>query len=185
MPKRKKSAKSPAKPLDTISGQRGRGRPRKVRASEIRGRADNYHWILSQVWNRLGEPLLKADTEQKVIQAFEEQARPYEREFVPALASLILQVIREPKFPKRAEAQIGFLGDSLAGRGRVRPRTARDICARERAMERAKSRHHIIRREYYVECSCGYKGPARDNGCRRCGAQIPPSLEGLIGPRFF
>lgn len=103
------------------------------------------------------------------------------------------QGLHDPRFPKRQQARINFLADSLAGLGRVTPRSSRDICARERAKERAKSRHKIIRYEFYVECSCGYKGPARDNARPnaaqkfllhwiRCGAtrdcfeKFPPSL---------
>jgi hypothetical protein len=33
----------------------------------------------------------------------------------------------------------------------------------------AKLKHVIVRREYYIECSCGYKGPALDGACRDCG----------------
>jgi hypothetical protein len=49
----------------------------------------------------------------------------------------------------------------------VTPRRSREICAEERA----KIRHVIVRREYYIECSCGYEGPARDGACRNCGTR--------------
>ncbi len=61
------------------------------------------------------------------------------------------------------------------------PCTSRDICARERASERKKSPYKIVRHEYYVECSCGYKGPAHDNACRKCGAEIDFLPEVLMG----
>lgn len=176
MPKRKKTRAKPRNALDTDLDKRvRRGRPAKVSASEVGGRAYNYRLILNQVWSKLSEPLLAAKTPEAVIQAFSENT-PYEREFAP-LAPLSLQVLREPDFPKRNDkAQANFLADSLAARGEVNPRTSRDICARERAKQRVKSRYKIIRREYYVECECGYKGPARDNACRKCGAEIPFSL---------
>jgi hypothetical protein len=107
-----------------------------------------------------------------VIEAFEKHASSYASEFIPRLAEDILKVVNEPKFPKRADPQIKFLADSLAGRPNVEPRTSRDICVKERARERSKSAYKIIRREFYVECSCGYKGPARNNACRKCGAEI-------------
>src|SRR5437867_6072956 len=66
--------------------------------------------------------------------------------------------------------QINFLADSLAGTGIVSPRRSRDICAAERAKE--KRTHRIIRFEFYVECSCGYKGPSENHACRKCGATI-------------
>ena len=54
------------------------------------------------------------------------------------------------------EAQIQFLGDSLEAQGKVTPRRSCEICA----SERNKVKHVIVRKEYYIECSCGYKGPA-------------------------
>ena len=43
-----------------------------MRASEVSGRAYNYRLIFNQTWDRIGERLLKAQTEEEVIQAFEE-----------------------------------------------------------------------------------------------------------------
>ncbi len=168
MAKTEKTAKRVKKPLDTFSQKRGRGRP-GVRASEISGRAYHYHLIFSQIWDVVGGSLLSANTKEEVIKALERT--PYKDEFA-TIASLALEVLHDPKFPKRREAQINFLGDSLAGRGMISPRRSRDICEHERTKERAKSRYQIIRREFYIECSCGYKGPACDNACRKCGAEI-------------
>jgi len=69
--------------------------------------------------------------------------------------------------------QIHFLADSVAGQGFVTPRRSREICAEERA----KKKYFIVRREYYIECSCGYKGPALDGACRDCGTwELSPDL---------
>jgi hypothetical protein len=174
MPKPKKARKTPEKTLDMVSAKRGRGRP-GVRASEIRGRGDHYRLLFRQIWNDitdargetlkgLGDALLRAKTEEEVVRAFAPWPN-YQRDFEP-IAPLILKVLCEPRFSKRREAQINFLADSLAGRGWISPRRSRDICQQERK----KKENHIIRREYYIECSCGYKGPALDNGCRKCGA---------------
>ncbi len=157
-------------PLDMNSPKRGRGRPASVRPSEIRGRADNYRWILNQGWDRLWPLLSKAQTLEEVIKAFQEGASPYAQEFMPALAGLVVKVLHEPKFPGRQEPQINFLADSLAGLGRITPRSSRDICERERAKQ--KRAHHIIRYEFYIECSCGYKGKSRNYACPKCGATI-------------
>lgn len=170
MPKRKKSAGKTKKPLDTVFGKRGKGRPARVPFAWITGRADNYRRILNGVWERLWPLLSEAQTEEAVKKAFQEGATPYDREFMPYLAALVLRVVHDPKFPKRRAAQINFLADSLAGWGRTSPRRSRDICEQERAKERRA--HHIIRYEFYVECSCGYKGRSRDHACRKCGAQI-------------
>jgi hypothetical protein len=177
MSKPEKTPKTVKKPLDTFSQKRGRGRP-GVRASEISGRAYNYHLIFSQIWDVVGGSLLAANTKEDVIRALE--PTPYKDEF-GRIAPLVLQVLHNPKFPKRREAQINFLGDSLAARGMVSPRRSRDICEQERALERAKSRYKIIRKEFYIECSCGYKGPARDDACRKCGAEIPLTMETMWG----
>lgn len=126
-----------------------------------------------------------AQTVEEVKTAFETYGQPYAGDFVPERASDILALIRHPKFPKHSEARINFLADSLGGRPNLSLRTSRDICERERARQRRKSQHHIIRNEFYVECTCGYKGPARDNACRKCGAEIPASIYGLTsGGRF-
>jgi hypothetical protein len=179
MRKRKKSGPKPKKPLDRFVEKRGRGRPQNIPHSWVTGRAENYRQIFAQIWPRLRAFLLAAQTEEQITETFQNHAQPHAAEFVPRLSSDILTLIRDPDFPKRPEAQIGFLADSLAGRPSIEARTSRDICGEERANERAKSPYKIIRKEFYIECECGYKGPARDNACRKCGAQIPPSLEGL------
>jgi hypothetical protein len=131
------------------------------------------------VWDRLWPLLSSAQTEDEVIKAFQEGASPYDRELMPALASLVLKVVHEAKFPKRREAQINFLADSLAGVGWVTPRRSRNICEQERAKE--KSTHEIIRYEYYVECSCGYKGRSRNHACPKCGAKISFGFGSVFG----
>ncbi len=181
MAKQKEGVPKPINPLDTFSTKRPRGRPRKVNPSEIRGRADNYRRMLNQVWDSLWPLLAQAETDEDVIRAFDEGAGSYGREFVPALAGLILEVMRERRFPERREPRINFLADSLAARGAARPRRSRDICADERAKQDNKSPHKIIRKEFYIECECSYKGPALDDACRKCGAEIPSSLNILWG----
>ena len=148
-----------------------------MRPTEIRGRADNYRFIFAQVWDRLWPRLSQVLTDQEVIDAFLGGASPYAQEFVPALANLIFRVLRERKFPKRPEAQINFLADSLAGLGYVSPRSSRDICQKQRTRE--KRAHHILRYEFHVECSCGFKGRSNNHACRQCGAKIDFDLSRL------
>jgi hypothetical protein len=169
MHKRYKAVKKTNFPLDTMLEKLGRGHPARVRPSEISGRAENYRMIFDQVWDRLWPPLSGAQSPADVVNALQEGARPYDKEFIP-LAELILGVLKEKKFPKGREPQINFVADSLAGLGQVTPRRSRDICDRERAIK--KKAHKIIRYEYYIECSCGYKGRSRDHGCPKCGAKI-------------
>jgi hypothetical protein len=142
----------------------------------VTGRASNYEFQLNQVWARLETPLLRARTADDVTAAFTEFAKPYAGDFVPGLSSDILSSLNDPDFPKRANPRIKFLARSLAGRSSLSFRTSRDICEKAAAQERLKSPHHILRREFYIECSCGYQGPARDDACPKCGAQPALSL---------
>ncbi len=144
-----------------------------MRPSEILGRAGNYRFIFDQVWDRLWPLLSRAHSEAEVIAAFQQGASPYDGQFLPWIGELALRVLREPKFPKRRSAQVDFFADSFAAVGVVTPRRSRDICTQGRAKERLAQRaHHIIRYEYYVECSCGYKGHSWEHACPDCGAKI-------------
>jgi hypothetical protein len=180
MPKRKKAPKRAKKSLDRFSAKRRRGRP-GVLKSEIRNRSDNYRFIFSHVWEVVRNALLKAKTEEDVIRAFD-PVPGYKREF-SSLASLILEVINDSAFPKRPEPQRNFLADSLAGLGAVRPRRSRDICQEERK----KKLHYIVRQDYYIECTCRYKGPALHGKCPKCGTGIVslPFPHSVSGPRMF
>jgi hypothetical protein len=166
--------------LTQFSNKRHRGRPRKIEPSWVIGRAENYRTTLKGVWKKLSESLMTADTEALVTKAFEDHGQPYAQEFVPRLAGDILMLVQGADFPKRRLAQIAFIADSLGGRPNISFRSSRDICGRERAKQRAKSQYKILRKEFYVECSCGYKGPARDDACRKCGAEIPVSISELF-----
>jgi hypothetical protein len=166
--------------------ERGPGRPPKIRASEVYGRAENWRGILEQVWERLWPLLANAQSEAEVTKAFQDGARPYDQNFVPSLSGLTLRVLRESTLPKRQKPLQRFLADSLAGVDVVTPRRSRDICAQERA-ERAKSAkaHHILHYEFYVECSCGYKGRSKNHACPKCGAVIlfPVNFGSLTYPK--
>ncbi|HXM95205.1 MAG TPA: hypothetical protein VOA64_13295 [Candidatus Dormibacteraeota bacterium] len=120
-----------------------------------------------------------------VTEAFENHAQPYAQEFVPHLAADIFKLIKEPKFPQRAQAQIKYIAESVAGRPAVSLRRSRDICGKIRAEERAKSTYKIIRKEFYVVCECGYEGPAQYDACRKCGAQISHLPAILFGSKPF
>ena len=177
MAERKRTKNKIEKGLDTFSQKRPVGRPWRVRASEVAGRSYNLRLQFSQIWDTVGESLIEAQTEEDVLKALDMAGQYWRNEFGrTGIPSLILKILRDPKFPKkRREQQINFLADSLAAWGTVSPRRSRDICEQERRKE--KIGHHIIRREFYVECSCGYQGPALNNTCRNCGAEIPDYLE--------
>lgn len=181
-------------PLDKKTTNTTRGRP-GVRHSEIVGRAMNYRGLFwshrldgrkkeNKEWVRdkpytWAMALVAAKTTDEVSHALESASSYARNEFKP-LIPLILEVLQERAFPKTQKAQFDFLADSLAAYGRVSPRRSRDICGEERAKAHTKPPYKIIRKEFYVECSCGYKGPALDDACRKCGAQIAISLEESI-----
>ncbi len=158
-----------------------------MRPSEVYGRALNYRTIFTRVWDKLGEPLLKASSEAEVGQAFEAYAAPYTRQFVPSLVRLIFEVVHHPKFPKRREPQINHLADSLAALGWVRPKRSREIVAQELAKERAKLKHRVLRREFYIECTCGYEGPTYKGKCPRRHPEKAKNelLDFIYQPRIF
>jgi hypothetical protein len=127
---------------------------------------------LSLLWEKVSEPLLRASTPEAVIAAFQGVSESHRSHFVPSLAELILKVVHEPTFPKTHDAQIGFLADSLGARGERSARRSRDICA----AQRKKIVHFIVRRDFYIQCSCGYEGPAFRGACPKCKTdRIHPS----------
>jgi hypothetical protein len=194
MPKRQKRPKRPKLFVDTTSGKR-RGRPPKMAASEIVGRANSWRKMFWQAYlqtyknsernkwvrdkpHQWALSLLAAKDAEEAERALESSPQ---KSTLVRLIPLILEVLKERGFPKRPKLALDYLVDSIAGEGVVSPRRSRDICAQYRAEQRGKSRHRIIRYEYYVECSCGYKGPALNNACRKCGAEIPLIHNYLLG----
>lgn len=152
-----------------ISGKKDKKRGRKgVDRYIVVKSAENYRRLLTTAWPKLAERLLSAPSPDYITQAFQEGAKIMNvNVLVPRLSKFIFDIITDCRFPRaRAKAQIKFLADSLGADGVVKARRSREICAEERA----QVRHTILRREYYVECSCGYQGPALDGACRECGA---------------
>jgi len=142
-----------------------RGRPRLVEPHDVVQSANTYAGWLRQYWPKLGHRLLAARSAEDVAQAVQREAPDVATSLAP-FSALMLTILRERRFPQvRSEAQIQFLADSMGGQGMVTPRRSREICAKERN----KVEYFIQRREYYIECSCGYKGPARNDCCPDCG----------------
>ncbi|MGA2203655.1 MAG: hypothetical protein ABSG40_17005 [Terriglobales bacterium] len=156
----KKSSDQPTK-------KQGRGRPREIDPRTVVESADHYRIVFLQFWPKLGARLLAAQSPEEVAKAVREEA-PDISASLDRYSELILKIVNDPKFPRaRSKSQIHFLADSLGGHGFVTPRRSREICAEERT----KKKYFIVRREYYIECSCGYKGPALDGACRDCGTE--------------
>ena len=160
----------PKKRQSSVSS-RGRGRPPRVPPELLGSRADYIESSLKQVWNTLGPGLLAAKTVADVAEAFEQGATPYIGQVVsPDWYKLVLTVLNERRFPKTKNAQVGFLAKSVAGWGEISARRSRDITETERKKNRVRNR--ILRYEFYVECSCGYKGQSMNHACPECKAAI-------------
>lgn len=166
--RRRHSRSKKKDPKDLVFQPKRRpGRPKEISPSEVVTRANYFEEIFDQckdqiVWDKLRHAKSKRD----VIEAFADIDPSYlETEFRPRCV-LILEIVNEPTFPKRSiSAQIRFLAESLGADGLLSFRRSRNICAEERR----KPKYKIIRREFYIECTCGYKGPALDGGCPDCG----------------
>jgi len=105
--------------------------------------------------------LRRAQTEAEARAAFARVPEYYQRKLLPYW-ELLVRVLNEPTFPKESrKSQIRYLADSLAASGLVSARRSRDLCLKARKIEP----HHVLRKEFYIECSCGYEGPALDGGC--------------------
>ena len=177
MTKRKKVGGKTKVVVDSFLPKKPRGRP-GIPPSWVQGTADNDRVALSQYWDVIGEPLIRARTPQEVTAAFQGVPEGQRSHFVPSLAEMILNVLREPLFPKTSEAQIKFLADSLGARGQRSARRSRDICAKERK----KVQTWIVRRDFYIQCTCGYEGPALRGACPKCKTdQVHPSAKGIAG----
>jgi hypothetical protein len=135
------------------------------------------------LWEEIWPKLSQAETTEEIVLSFNgTKAGSYALEFIP-LADLILTVLGDRKFPKRKrEAQINFLADSIAGSAMFTPRSSRDICERERA--RIHDVLRILSYEFYIECSCGYKGNSRKHACPMCEAEIEFPLDAPFDSDF-
>ena len=148
--------------------KRPRGRPKGVHMREVVNRASHYAAVLKHSWDVLGQAL--ADGSKDEILTALERIDGNNRQDLTQLIPVILQVRKERTFPTRPKAQIRFFAESLAARGIVSPRRSRDICGEFRRME--EKQHTIIRQDYYIECTCGYQGPAHRGTCPACKTSI-------------
>jgi hypothetical protein len=131
----------------------------------VAGNAEAFHSQLIYAWPSMGEQILAA---QSAVDVWEivKSGRGVISNIDFVFSERIFQIIHDPKFPqKRDKSKIRFLADSLAACGQVKFRRSREICAKERA----KVQHVIVRRDFYIQCSCGYEGPAMNGACKRCG----------------
>ncbi|MDA2914103.1 hypothetical protein MYX77_09125 [Acidobacteriia bacterium AH_259_A11_L15] len=166
MAKRKKATKKAPEAIDGGLRKRGPGRP-GVSKSETQGRAYDYRLTLEQHWNDVAEAFLMSQSEEDFNRAFGKAPEYLRRKFVRNLFPTIVKIRKDLKFPKTPKKQMDFFADSLAGLGIISPRRSRDICAEGRKQEV----HSIIRQDFYIECTCGYEGPAKFGACPKCGTK--------------
>jgi len=116
------------------------------------------------------EQLLAATSHESTATALQ-NVHQRAKELLLQKAGLLLAALRDKQFPKRSrEAQEKFIADSLAAEGRVSIRRSRDTVQATRSALRKQGK--IIRREFYIECSCGYQSPALRDACPECRAPV-------------
>ena len=142
----------------------------------MQARSQHLRRCLDQVWSDLAPRLFAAKNATDVKLAFEsDPIRLAPIGAMPSWYAVIPKILRERTFPKTRAAQVRFLADSLAGWGEISPRRSRDLCAEARAQ--ATNATRILRYEFYVVCSCGYKGPSLNHACQKCGARVEFGVE--------
>ena len=154
-----------------------RGRKRRIHPENIVRAANDLFEILESCKDQIEWGKLEiAKTEKEVASAFERVPSPY-RERLNLWRAVIPQWVLEGKFPKmNLERKMRHLADSIAAEGFLTPRRCRDVCLEER--KRQAQLGTIFRREFYIECTCGYRGPAKGGGCLQCGTKrLSPELE--------
>ena len=170
----------PSKKTSTLlltGSRKRRGPKRHMRPSEVFNRAYDLQLKLKLSEQEIDwDKLVGAKTKADLDEAFKRVPESYRRAFL-VRRSLVVKCVQDPKFPKRdRQARIRFLGESLGSDGRTSLRRSRDICLEERRKE--KKQGIIVRQEFYIECTCGYKGPARNGGCPQCGSKsLSPSVQ--------
>jgi len=154
-----------------------RGRKRRIHPENVVRAANDLFKLLEFCKNQIDWGKLElAKTEEEAATAFERVPPPY-RERLNLWLSAIPEWALEGKFPRtNLERKMRHLADSIAAEGFLTPRRCRDICLEER--KRQAQLEMILRREFYIECTCGYRGPAKGGGCRHCGTKrLSPEIE--------
>jgi len=154
-----------------------RGRKRRIHPENVVRAANDLLKILEFCKDQIDWVKLEtAKTEEEAASAFERVPSAY-RERLNLWLAAIPEWALEGKFPKaNLERKMRHLADSIAAEGFLTPRRCRDVCYEER--KRQAQLGMILRREFYIECSCGYQGPAKGGGCRQCGTnRLSPEIE--------
>ena len=154
-----------------------RGRKPRIHAENVVRAANELFTLLEFCKDRIDWGKLElAKTVNEAASAIERVPSPY-RERLNLWLTAIPEWALEGKFPKtNLERKMRHLADSVAAEGFLTPRRCRDVCLEER--KRQAQPGMIFRREFYIECTCGYRGPAKGGGCLQCGTRrLSPELE--------
>ena len=154
-----------------------RGRKRRIYPENVVRVANDLFEILEFCKDQIDWGKLEiAKTEEEAASAFECVPSPY-KERLNLWLTAIPDWAQEGKFPRtNLERKMRHLADSIAAEGFLTPRRCRDVCLEER--KRQAQLGMILRREFYIECTCGYHGPAKGGGCRQCGTnRLSPEIE--------
>jgi hypothetical protein len=164
--------KKPKSPL--TASQEKRGRKRVLPPEIVVEHADYVLKVVVSlkdriVWDKLETARTKSEAESAIA-----RVPPFYREILRDRLAAILKWVREGKFPKKnLERKMLHLADSIGGDVLLSPRRSRDICYEYRKRPVSKQVGMILCREYYIECTCGYRGPANRGACARCGTRKP------------
>jgi hypothetical protein len=154
-----------------------RGRKRRIHAENVVRSANDLFRILEFCKDQIDWGKLEiAKTEEEAASAFARVPSPYRARLHLWLAA-IPEWAQEGKFPKtNLERKMRHLADSVAAEGFLTPRRCRDVCLEQR--KRQAQLGMILRREFYIECTCTYHGPAKGGGCPQCGTKrLSPEIE--------
>lgn len=151
-----------------------RGRKRALEPQTIVEHADYVLKVVASLRDRIAWDKLEAAKTEAEAESAIARVPPFYRDILKERLAAILVWVREGKFPKKnLERKMRHLADSIAGDVLLSPRRSRDICYEERKRPASKNVGMILRREFYIECTCGYRGPASRGACTRCGTRKP------------
>lgn len=159
-------------PLTTLLETRGR---KRVLEPHIVVEHANYILkVVRSLHDRIAWDVLEAARTTAEAESAIAKVPPFYRKILKERLAAILRWVQEGKFPKKnLERKMRHLADSIAGDVLLSPRRSRDICYEHRKQPESEKVGMILRREFYIECTCGYRGPAARGACARCGTRKP------------
>jgi hypothetical protein len=154
--------------------QEKRGRKRALNPETVVEHADYVLKVVASLKDRIEWDKLEAARTEAEAESAIARVPPFYREILRDRLDAILMWVREGKFPKKnLERKMRHLADSIGGDTLISPRRSRDICYEYRKRPVSKQVGMLLCREFYVECTCGYRGPASRGACARCGTRKP------------